>query len=141
MGPQNLQVAQTQAERRVSPAALGGEAQKRTATVRERQQAYHSAYGYLKNHKAFMDYAEYQRRGLPIGSGVTEAGCKTVFTQRFKQSGMSWHIEDGQIILDLRVIRLSKLWTEVHQSYLASKPLVAMPTKRTLATKTLKKAA
>ena len=105
------------------------------------QQAYQSAYGYLKNHKDFMDYAEYQRRGLPIGSGVTEAGCNTVFTQRFKQSGMSWHIEDGQTILDLRVIRLSKLWTEVHQSYLASKPLVDMPTKRTLATKTLKKAA
>ena len=54
---------------------------------------------------------------------------------------MSWHIEDGQTILDLRVIRLSKLWTEVHQSYLASKPLVDMPTKRTLATKTFKKAA
>jgi len=88
-----------------------------------------------------MDYAEYRKRGLPIGSGVTEAGCKTVFTQRFKQSGMSWHVEDGQSILDLRVIRLSKLWTEVHQSYLASKPLVDMPTKRELITKTLKKTA
>jgi hypothetical protein len=103
--------------------------------------AYQSAYDYLKNHKAYMDYAEYRKRGLPIGSGVTEAGCKTVFTQRFKQSGMSWHVEDGQNILDLRVIRLSKLWTEVHQSYLASKPLVDMPTKRELITKTLKKAA
>jgi hypothetical protein len=108
---------------------------------RKDRQTYRSAYGYLQNHKAFMDYAEHQRRGLPIGSGVTEAGCKTVFTQRFKQSGMSWHVEDGQIILDLRVIRLSKLWTEVHQSYLASKPLVDMPTKRSLTTKTLKKAA
>jgi len=105
------------------------------------QQAYESAYGYLKNHKAFMDYAEYQRQGLPIGSGVTEAGCKTVFTQRFKQSGMSWHVEDGQTILNLRLIHLSKLWIEVHQSYLASKPLADMPTKRILATKTLKKAA
>ena len=103
--------------------------------------AYQSAYDYLKNHKAYMDYAEYRKRGLPIGSGVTEAGCKTVFTQRFKQSGMSWHVEDGQNILDLRIIRLSKLWTEVHQSYLASKPLVDMPTKRELITKTLKKAA
>jgi hypothetical protein len=44
---------------------------------------------------------------LPIGSGVTEAPFKTVFTQRFKRSGMRWHIETGQVILDLRVIQLS----------------------------------
>ena len=54
---------------------------------------------------------------------------------------MSWHVEDGQTILNLRLIHLSKLWIEVHQSYLASIPLADMPTKRILATKTLKKAA
>ena len=37
-----------------------------------------------------MDCAGYQRRGLPLGSGVTEAGCKTLFTQRLKRSGMRW---------------------------------------------------
>jgi len=51
-----------------------------------------------------MDYQGYRRRGLPIGSGVTEAACKTVFTQRFKRSGMRWSRESGQVILDLRVI-------------------------------------
>jgi len=105
------------------------------------EQAYQAAYGYLKRHKAFMDYVEYQRHGLPIGSGVTEAGCKTVFTQRFKQSGMSWHVQNGQTILDLRVIRLSRLWTEVHTSYLASKPLAPTLTKQELATEKFKKAA
>ena len=46
------------------------------------------AYRYLRRHRRLMDYAGYRRRGLPIGSGVTEAACKTVFTQRFKRSGM-----------------------------------------------------
>ena len=29
----------------------------------------------------------------PIGSGVTEAACKTIFTQRFKRSGMKWKLD------------------------------------------------
>jgi hypothetical protein len=59
---------------------------------------------------------------------VTEAACKTVFTQRMKQAGMTWSIEGGQVIVDLRVIRLSGVWTQVHQSYLQSKML---PERRT----------
>ena len=43
---------------------------------------------------------------LPIGSGVTEAACKTVFTQRLKQSGMTWSLE-GVKIVDLRVVHLA----------------------------------
>ena len=54
---------------------------------------------------------------------MTEAACKIVFTQRLKRSGMSWTIEGGQVILDLRVIRLSGVWDEVHRKYLASKPM------------------
>jgi len=50
-----------------------------------------------------MDYREYRRQGFPIGSGVTEAACKTVFTQRFKESGMTWKLEGGQTILVLRL--------------------------------------
>jgi hypothetical protein len=60
---------------------------------------------------------------LPIGSGVTEAACKTVFSQRLKRSGMAWSVEGGQRIVDLRVIQLSGVWSEVHQSYLQSKRL------------------
>ena len=36
---------------------------------------------------------------------------------------MSWTIEGGQLILDLRVIRLSRVWDAVHQRHLASKPM------------------
>lgn len=100
--------------------------------TKKEQEQYRKAYGYLRNHKQSMDYAEYQRYGLPIGSGVTEAACKTVFTQRFKESGMSWKNESGQIILDLRVIRLSGLWAEVHHAYLNSLPSVSYATKSDL---------
>jgi len=69
-----------------------------------------------------MDYAGHRRHGLPIGSGVTEAACKTVFAERLKRSGMTWSCVGGQVILDLRVLVLSRVWQHAHQSYLASRP-------------------
>jgi hypothetical protein len=84
---------------------------------------YWKAYRYVRRHRRFMDYAGYRRRGLPIGSGVTEAACKTVFTQRFKRSGMRWHAESGQVILDLRVIYLSGIWEEAFARELDARTL------------------
>ena len=81
------------------------------------------AYRYLCNHRRWMDYEGYRRRGLPLGSGVTEAACKTVFTQRFKRSGMRWHGASGQVILDLRVIHLSGIWEEAFAADLAAREL------------------
>jgi hypothetical protein len=86
-------------------------------------QAYRKAYGYLRDHIRHLDYTEYRRTHLPIGSGVTEAACKTVFSQRLKRSGMAWSEEGGQRIVDLRVIDLSGVWSQVHQSYLQSQML------------------
>jgi hypothetical protein len=84
---------------------------------------YEKAYRYIKKRTQWMRYHLYKRQGLPLGSGITEAACKLVFTQRLKRSGMSWTSEGGQVILDLRVIKLSRVWGQVHQRYLASKPL------------------
>jgi hypothetical protein len=81
------------------------------------------AYRYVRRHRRLMDYAGYRRRGLPIGSGVTEAACKTVFTQRFKRSGMRWNHASGQVILDLRVIQLSGIWEEAFAADLAARDL------------------
>jgi hypothetical protein len=86
--------------------------------------AYREAYGYLRDHIKHLDYVSYRRNHLPIGSGVTEAACKTVFSQRLKRSGMAWSVEGGQRIVDLRVIDLSGVWSEVHRSYLQSKRLL-----------------
>lgn len=86
------------------------------------EEEFWKAYRYLRKHSRLMDYAEYRRQGLPIGSGVTEAACKTVFTQRFKRSGMRWGKEFGQVIVDLRVIYLSGIWDDVVCRDLRSRP-------------------
>ena len=44
---------------------------------------------YFTNQRERLDYAEYQARGLPIGSGMVEAACQTLATQRLKRSGIS----------------------------------------------------
>lgn len=85
--------------------------------------AFWKAYRYLRRHRRWMDYEGHRRRGLPIGSGVTEAACKTVFTQRFKRSGMRWAQETGQIILDLRVTFLSGVWDAAFAADLAGREL------------------
>jgi len=83
--------------------------------------AFWKAYRFLRRHRRWMDYQGYRRRGLPIGSGVTEAACKTVFAQRFQRSGMRWGHESGQVILDLRVVYLSDLWQEAFARDLAAR--------------------
>ena len=54
-----------------------------------------------------MDYATYRFMHWPIGSGITEAACKVVFTQRFKLAGMTWNVESGKWIAIPRTIHLS----------------------------------
>jgi len=84
---------------------------------------YDQAYAYLQKRIHWMRYRHFRSQGLPIGSGITEAACKIVFTQRLKCSGMLWTQAGGQVIVDLRVVWLSGVWSEVHQRYLASKPM------------------
>lgn len=64
---------------------------------------------YFENQRERMDYAHYQELGLPIGSGVVEAACKTLATQRMKQSGMSW-AGGKQPILTIRSLQQSGRW-------------------------------
>jgi len=64
---------------------------------------------YFKNQRNRLDYADYQTRGLPIGSGLVEAACKTLATQRLKRSGMRWR--DGkQAMLTIRSLQQSQRW-------------------------------
>jgi hypothetical protein len=57
---------------------------------------------YFTNNLKRMNYSEYQKRGWPIGSGVTEAACKVVAKQRLSASGMKWTLNAAQHILMLR---------------------------------------
>jgi len=108
-----------------------------------REEACWKAYRYLRKHAVWMQYATYRRQGLPIGSGVTEAACKTVFAERLKRSGMTWGRAGGQVIVDLRVLKLSKVWRSAHQAYLRSQPepsAVKSPSNTVARGQTLKKA-
>jgi len=65
---------------------------------------------YFRSHADKMQYADYAAAGLPIGSGVTEAGCKELIKARFCRSGMRWNRDSGAKVLQLRAIRLSDQW-------------------------------
>lgn len=78
------------------------------------------AYRYIQKRTRFMRYDEYTKKHIPLGSGVTEAACKTIYTQRLKLSGMRWSREGAKTILNLRVILLSKTWDANFRSYLES---------------------
>jgi hypothetical protein len=80
-----------------------------TGTRRKRIGA---ALTYFRNQRQRMHYAAYQRQRLPIGSGVVEAACKTLVTQRLKGSGMAWTLAGGQAILTLRSLLQSGRWDQ-----------------------------
>jgi len=65
---------------------------------------------YFRNQQERMHYPDYIRCHLPIASGVMEASCKTLVTQRMKRSGMTWEKEGGQAILTLRSLIQSNRW-------------------------------
>lgn len=67
---------------------------------------------YFRNQRPRMDYAAYLQQNLPIASGVIEATCKTLVTQRMKCSGMRWSIPGGQAVLTLRALVQSDRWPQ-----------------------------
>ena len=62
------------------------------------------------NQGSRMDYVEYRSKDLPIGSGVTEAACKTLIKQRLCRSGMRWKDKGASIVLSFRYLVQSKRW-------------------------------
>lgn len=85
---------------------------------KSRQEEYRKASNYIRCRTRFMQYHDYQKLHLPIGSGVTEAACKTIFAQRLKLSGMRWGKEGAQVVLDLRVSLLSGIWPSLYRRLL-----------------------
>jgi hypothetical protein len=75
-----------------------------------------SAITYYKNHRHQMDYTSYTDQYFPIGSGVTEAACKTLIKQRFCLAGMRWKQLGAAGILNLRALVLTaQRWTQFWQ--------------------------
>ena len=79
-------------------------------------QAVEKELGYFINNVARMQYGTFRRQGFFIGSGVVEAGCKSVVGARCKQSGMFWGKPGAEHVLALRCIhasrRLDEFWKE-----------------------------
>jgi hypothetical protein len=86
----------------------------------KKQAEFRKAYRYLRERMTFMRYSDYKSVGVPLGSGVTEAACKTVYTQRLKLSGMAWENTGAQTVLNLRVLQLSGVWDAAYTRVLAT---------------------
>ena len=73
-----------------------------------------SEIAFLNKHREMMRYADFRKRGFFVGSGVMEAGCKTVIGLRMKQSGMEWSLRGANAIISLRCVmksgRLEDYW-------------------------------
>jgi hypothetical protein len=72
--------------------------------------------GYFERNIERMRYADFRSRGLFVGSGVLEAGCRTVIGQRLKQSGMHWTVKGANRIIALRCSLLSNRWEDFWES-------------------------
>ncbi len=75
-----------------------------SAGVREKLEA---ALSYFGNNFGRMNYASYRKTNLPIGSGITEAACKTVVKSRMCGSGMKWTQSGSDGVLTLRALSLT----------------------------------
>ena len=62
---------------------------------------------YFERNAERMRYPDFRAQGLFVGSGVVEAGCKTVIGSRLKRSGMFWTVRGANAIIALRCCRLS----------------------------------
>ena len=87
---------------------------------RKNEERYRAAYRYIQSRTKIMRYSDYASVHIPLGSGVTEAACKTVFTQRLKNSGMRWSNDGAKTILTLRTILLSRSWSSTYSASLAA---------------------
>jgi hypothetical protein len=73
-----------------------------------RAEAVEKELGYFVRNVARMQYGTFRSRGFFIGSGVIEAGCKTIIGARCKQSGMFWGVPGAENILAFRCISASR---------------------------------
>ncbi len=78
----------------------------------EAREAVRKAIDYFQTNAQRMRYARFRRQGLFVGSGVVEAGCKTIVGHRLKQSGMRWTVRGANAIIALRCCQLSARWEE-----------------------------
>jgi hypothetical protein len=72
-----------------------------------------TALGYFETNAPRMRYHWFRQCGLFVGSGVVEAGCKSVIGQRLKSSGMRWTVAGAGAITALRCREASSQWEAI----------------------------
>jgi len=86
------------------------------ASTEENKDAVEKKLNYFRNNLEAMRYNVFRAHGMFIGSGVIEAGCKTVVGKRCKPSGMFWNESGAENILTLRIARQNgtydSIWTD-----------------------------
>jgi hypothetical protein len=71
---------------------------------------------YFETNNLRMCYKHFRARGFFVGSGVVEAGCKSVIGQRLKQSGMRWTVAGANAVIALRCRLLGQRWDDLWHS-------------------------
>ena len=86
----------------------------------EKKKTLKSVITYFTNNKKIMKYAKRTAANEPIGSGVTEAACKTIVKSRLCKSGQRWRERGCGVVLTLRALSYSdghwdQFWNKVDQ--------------------------
>ena len=81
----------------------------------------HKALAYFCEYRHRMRYGVLWAQYLPIGSGVVEAACKTLVSQRLKRVGMHWRTAGGQAILTFWALcqseQFERAWCLLGETY------------------------
>lgn len=77
-------------------------------------------FDYVTNNRDRMNYPDFRAKGLSVGSGVVEAGCKVVVGTRLKRSGMHWSVAGANAIISLRCCKLSGRFADFWEARSAS---------------------
>jgi hypothetical protein len=78
---------------------------------------------YFERNAARMRYPKFRKQGLFVGSGVIEAGCKTLIGSRLKHSGMFWTVRGANAIIAVRCCRHSRAFDDYWESRRPRLPL------------------
>lgn len=107
---------------KTGPKAVATDIRRRAKKVKSlsKRKVLASVLSYFRHNLKRMNYAMNLKENLPIGSGVTEAGCKILVKQRMCQSGMRWKEQGAAIVLSLRSMlltgsRWNQFWSKVSQ--------------------------
>lgn len=95
---------------------LTTEAQRHLPAARAQRKLATKEIAFLQSNRLQMRYAYFRKKGFFVGSGVIEAGCRTVIGSRLKQSGMFWSVKGANAIIESRCCQMSGRFEDFWES-------------------------